>query len=86
MIKKIKALNSYTEQMEELTLTFWQRIRLKLFNRTPIGKRRYPGWTGSLTFYLFKCEKHGYVIDYPHGYKGILYCSECMKNNLTVRD
>jgi len=78
MIKKIQVLNSYTGQEEEIPLTLRQRIMLKLFKRTPIGKRRYPGWSGSLMFYLFKCKKHGYIIDYPHGYSGFLRCSKCM--------
>ena len=44
-----------------------------------IGHFMKEGWKRELPFYVFKCPKHGYVIDYPHGYNQRLECPECVK-------
>lgn len=54
-----------------------QKLDLLLFGRASVGKHSLPGWTGELEFYLFRCEKHGIVIDYPHGMGEELRCPVC---------
>ena len=58
-------------------LNLLQKLELLLFGRASLGKHSLPGWTGELEFYLFRCEKHGVIIDYPHGIDGELRCSLC---------
>jgi hypothetical protein len=42
-----------------------------------LGRRTRPGWRGGLPFYAFTCSEHGVVVDYPHGFKGMLTCPHC---------
>lgn len=44
-----------------------------------VGHYMKEGWKGELPFYLFKCRKHGYVVNYPHGFEEKLTCPECQK-------
>jgi len=60
-----------------IELTLFQKIILKLNGRVFIGNRVKPGWSGSLPFYAFKCDEHGLVEDYPHGYEKRLECPKC---------
>ena len=48
----------------------------------PIGKRRLPGWNGSLMFYAFMCPEHGVVIDYIHGYNDAPSCPKCAEEKI----
>ena len=71
----MKALNVYTGEIEEIELNPIQKLILSLTGIVRIGFRKYPGWRGSLPFYLYKCQICGeYHIDYPHGYTGYLRC------------
>ena len=47
-----------------------------------LGKYMREGWRGKLPFYLFKCETHGLVVDYPHGYSQRRTCPICVKESL----
>jgi len=44
----------------------------------PVGKRRLPGWSGSVMFYAFKCPKHGIMVDSIPGYDDIPSCQKCV--------
>jgi len=56
----------------------WRKIWLMVFGRVNTGFTvRGPGWRGPLPLYAFRCEKHGIVQDYPHGYEGRLECPKC---------
>jgi hypothetical protein len=73
---RLKVFNSYTEKDEEIDVC----PLIKAFASvvpTKVGERKYEGWKGNLPFYLFKCKKHGWIIDYPHGYDFILRCPLC---------
>jgi len=73
----LKAINLYTGEIEEIRLNPVQRLILSLTGKLKIGMRKYPGWRGSLPFYLYKCPICGeHHIDYPHGYTGYLRCSK----------
>jgi len=58
-------------------LTLFQKIILKLLGEVFIGNRMKQGWKKPLPFYAFKCETHGLVEDYPHGYNERLECPKC---------
>lgn len=62
-----------------MKLTFWQKLQLKLSGHTFLEYRKRPGWRGHLPFYVFKCEKHGLMIDYPHGFDERLDCIKCFE-------
>ena len=64
-------------QEEEVKLTLTQRIRLEILGITPTMKRKLPGWSGELQFYAFKYPEHGIVEYYPHGYRQVLRCRKC---------
>lgn len=67
--------NSFTQERRVLYLSLSQRIRLRLGQSVAIGKRIYPGWSGYLEFYAFKCPAcRGFHDDYPHGFDGSLFC------------
>lgn len=36
----------------------------------------------SLPYYVFKCAKHGYQLDYPHGYEERIECMLCWSERL----
>ena len=60
-----------------IELSFFQRVKLRLFGNVFTERRTRPGWKGPLPFYAFKCPVHGVVEDYPHGYRGVLRCPKC---------
>jgi len=47
-----------------------------------IGEYEKEGWRNKLPFYLFRCSKHGYGVDYLHGYDEYLYCPQCLEERL----
>jgi len=66
-------------------LTTLQWLKLKLTGRLLVFFAKKKGWTGKLPFYIVHCEKHGYFIDYPHGFKGWnegFNCPSCLKELL----
>jgi hypothetical protein len=67
-------------------MSFIDRLRLKYGNAIKIGDYKLRGWKGKLSFYLFKCNKHGYVIDYPGGYNMLLVCPLCINGGKQVLD
>jgi hypothetical protein len=35
------------------------------------------GEKDGLDYYIFKCKRHGKVLDYPHGHDEFLICHQC---------
>jgi len=64
---------------EQPKLGLLKRLLVRLGFSVYVGHRSKPGWTGELPFYAFRCNEHGVVIDYPHGFHGVLYCPLCME-------
>ena len=60
-------------------MNHFQRLEIYLTGKAYLEHRKLPGWKGSLSFYIFRCPKHGIVEDYPHGYRERLECPECVK-------
>ncbi len=70
--------NRYTNELEGIKLSAKQRLALKLRGFAYIGDRQYPGWSGKIAFYVYKCKvdkKEALLVDYPHGYNEALRCS-----------
>jgi len=65
------------------------------YDKVYVGSYKAEGWSDHIAHYAFLCKRHGYVVDYPHGYyspgKGTipvklddgtvsqLYCPKCEK-------
>ena len=62
-----------------MVLTFWQKLKLRLFGAAYLEHRTRPGWSGSLPFYAVKCLEHGVFEDYPHGYDEYFSCPQCLE-------
>lgn len=59
-------------------LSLVQRLWLWLFGRVRVGWLRGPGWSAWLPGMAFVCQRHGVVVDYEHGYEGLLVCPICV--------
>ncbi|MCX6642072.1 MAG: hypothetical protein NTV15_01620 [Candidatus Bathyarchaeota archaeon] len=59
------------------SISSYQILKLRLSGSVHIGDFMLPGWSGKLPFYAFKCEKHGFVANYPEGHDEILRCPFC---------
>ncbi len=57
-------------------------MALALFGRSYVGDMTRPGWRGSLPFYVFRCPKHGLVMNYEQGYERRLDCPLCQLASL----
>ena len=60
-----------------IELSLIQKIRLKLCGFVYTENRMKQGWRAPIPFYAFKCDEHGLVENYPHGYEGRLDCPKC---------
>ncbi len=78
--------------LEDPKPTWAEKRHIRIFGYLYVGTYIKPGWTAPIKHYMFLCRKHGYVVDYPHGYyspfKGTipikidghlsqLYCPKC---------
>jgi len=63
---------------EEIPL--WKRILIRLLGKYPAFKADPYGYGITEYFYSY-CSKHGYYIDYPHGYYEKLRCPACEEQN-----
>jgi hypothetical protein len=61
-------------------LKLGQKIKLALFGDVKID--RLNKGHGFVDIYLFKCSKHDWVIDYPHGHCMKLVCPKCTEEEL----
>jgi hypothetical protein len=59
-------------------LSSYHILKIRLSGSVFIGNFRLPGWSDELPFYAFKCEKHGFVVNYPTGYEQRLICPFCV--------
>ena len=70
------AVSRYLARERAVRLPLAVRLRLWVRGYCPIITLRASGW-GPLTFCLVRCERHGLVLDYPHGYEGYFICPLC---------
>ncbi len=65
------------------SLNFVQKISQKIWGYVFIDYVLIEGWSEKTPFYLFRCEKHGLELGYPHGHDMNLLCPDCLKEKLT---
>ena len=82
---RLEVYNSYTERRETITLPLWKYLVLRLVGRVYLERRRYPDWRDMAPFYIFHCPRHGFILDYPHGWGQVLYCKLCEQEQNTLR-
>jgi hypothetical protein len=71
-VKRLAILKSLSSKISS-----YQILKLRLSGSVYIGDFMLPGWSGELPFYAFKCEEHGFVVNYPEGHEEILRCPFC---------
>ncbi|MDD1775817.1 MAG: hypothetical protein LUP94_00515 [Candidatus Methanomethylicus sp.] len=72
----------FSDGQTEIELSKVQYMKLKLNQSICIGKRKKAGWSGEAQFYISTCERHGYFLDYQHGWKNHFQCPECYQREL----
>ena len=92
-LSTLDVLRAMSQGIDEITLqkitsgmSFIERLRLKHGNPIKIGDYKLNAWKGKLSFYLFKCSEHDYVINYPNGYYMRLVCPLCIDKGKQVLD
>jgi len=68
----------------EKDLTMFQRLQLQINGHVAVGSFTRPGWSGDLTFYAFRCKRHGLVCDYAHGHWEMLSCPRCVDEKIKL--
>ena len=63
-------------------LNIFEKLTLKIKGSLFIDNIRLQGWSGELPFYLFKCDTHGYELNYPQGHYMKLICFDCIRKQL----
>ena len=63
-------------------LSFIQILTLRIRGSLFINNVKFDGWSGELPLYLFKCDLHGYELNYPIGHMKRLLCPICIEENL----
>ncbi len=58
-------------------IPFRRWLRLALLGKAFLRCDAKPGWRGKLPFYIVRCMRHGYFLDYPQGWDGHFYCPLC---------
>jgi hypothetical protein len=67
-------------ELQVLDLSIRNKIELKLFGRSRFANVSLnKSWRGALEFYVFRCDKHGVVANYPHREEQVLECPVCLK-------
>lgn len=61
-----------------LTVLFITLIRVMMSHPdSTVGRHWRESWIQPIMFHRFWCKKHGWVVDYPHGWNEILACPLC---------
>ena len=82
-IKKPSVLRDITPEMARKiaeSLNYIQKLSLKIMGLVYLDELVFNEWPGKAPLYLFKCNLHGFEINYPAGYNKILTCIECLKD------
>jgi len=62
-------------------LTFFQKLKLRIFGNIELFENN-PYGTGTLKYYGFICNKHGFTVNYPMGHYENLQCYACIKEEI----
>ncbi len=68
-----------TVNNNQVELSLFQKILLKVYGDVSVGSRMKEGWKNPIEHYAFNCVTHGLQVDYAHGHRQVLRCSVCEK-------
>ena len=71
------------ENLDEISLSSLQRVRLRLFGCSQVGTIRKQGWKAEAPLYAFNCEIHGIVRNTPQGHGQLLICPFCPRDEMS---
>jgi hypothetical protein len=80
--KNIIEINPGLIQKVVEKLNIVQRLNLKIWGSVFVDNVKFGGWTESVPIYLFKCDIHGYELNYPSGHGMNLLCLDCIRERL----
>lgn len=60
------------------SLSLLQLVILAMRGSVLVDWVSFEGWKGKLPLYVIKCDKHGYQLSYPNGYRRVLLCPKCI--------
>jgi len=64
-----------------IEIPFRKWLRLAVIGELYLRHDMKPGWSGKLPFYIVRCLRHGYFLDYPQGWEGLFHCPLCEKES-----
>lgn len=65
-------------------IPFKSWLKLVVLGEAYLRHDTKPGWSGKLPFYIVRCGRHGYFLDYPQGWEGNFFCPLCDKKPSTA--
>jgi hypothetical protein len=83
--KLLRRVSVRRDKKSELSSNLVQHLKLCFLGQAYIGYRIRPGWKASLPFYAFECQRHGVIVNYPHGYGQRLECLLCQNEEDFLR-
>ena len=63
-------------------LNFFEKLNLRIRGSLFIDNIKFEGWSEEVPLYLFKCNTHGYELNYPSGHGMKLFCIDCIRERL----
>jgi hypothetical protein len=73
-------------QKFKISLKEWIKLHLGVDGTSVYAfHARKEGWSGELPFYIVKCGRHGYFLDYLHGFSGYnegFNCPFCLEETV----
>ena len=60
-------------------LTFIQKLIIRIVGHVKVNYILENHWNEDLSYYVYRCKKHGLQLGYTMGHKGYLMCPICHK-------
>ncbi|MEM0253468.1 MAG: hypothetical protein QXK78_02795 [Candidatus Bathyarchaeia archaeon] len=76
---KIKVYDERINGWFYVEIPFRKWLELVIFEATYLRHDTKQGWSGMLPFYIVKCSRHGYFLDYPQGWYEKFRCPLCRR-------
>jgi len=76
----INQINAETMLTVISSLSLLQLMILTMRGSVLVDWVCFEGWKGKLPLYVIKCDKHGYQLSYPNGYRRALLCPKCISS------
>ena len=82
---KVKVYDGhFTRDWVCVEVPFKNWLKLVLLGEAYLRHDMKPGWRDKLPFYIVRCLRHGYFLDYPQGWDGVFYCPLCEGSHLKL--